>query len=106
MDVQQYVRFADTYGRAFVVGVPEVVYDSVFHFVGDKLGMTEFFAEHDCVYGESLVDVQIIFPVDCFDLFVHFIGILCNEMLDRFQDADSSSQAEICLVHHFLVSAE
>ena len=68
--------------------------------------MAEFLAEHNCVYGESFIYIQIIFPVDCLDLFIHLIGIFRYKLFDRFQDADSGPQAEIRLVHHLLVAAE
>ena len=68
--------------------------------------MAEFIAEYDGIYGESLLYIQDVFPGNGFDLFVDFIGILGVEVFDGFQNTDGSAQAEICFVHHFLITGE
>lgn len=68
--------------------------------------MAELFAEDYGVYGEAVVYAQIVFPMDGFDLLVYFIGILGCKVLDRLQNADGGTQAEVGLVHHFFVSTE
>ena len=68
--------------------------------------MAELFAEYYRIYGKGLVCVQEVFPMDCLDLFVDFIGVFGIEVFDGFQDADGRTQAEVCFVHHCLVSTE
>ena len=68
--------------------------------------MAKFFAEYNCVYRKRLVHIKILFPWNGLYLVVNFISILCRKILDRLQNADSSTEAEICLVHHTLVSCK
>ena len=68
--------------------------------------MAEFVAEDNRIDGKGLVNVHVVIPVDGFDLLIDFVGVLGREVLNRFQDADGCTQAEVGFVHHLLVSAE
>ena len=104
VDIQKYIRICDADRRAFACLFAEIIHDGILHFVGNKFGVTEFIGENNCIYRKTLGIVQIVFPIDGLNVVVDFIRVVCLEMLDRFQDADSCSQAEICLIHHGLVA--
>ena len=104
--VQQHVRFVDTHAGTFAGLLAEIVHDGILHLVGNELGMTELFTEYNRVHGKGLVRIQIVFPSDGFNLFVNLVGILGCEVFDGFQYPDGCTQAEVCLVHHFLITTE
>ena len=68
--------------------------------------MAKLFTEHHGINGKSLTRIQMIFPMDGFDLVVNFVSIFSGEVFDWFQDADSCTQAEVGFVHHFFVAAK
>ena len=106
MDIQQYVRIADAYRRAFACLFTEIIHDCIFHLVRNKLRMAKFFAEYYCIYCKCLVYVEIFLPRNCLYFIVNFVGILCRKVLDRFKNTDSSTEAEISLIHHTLIPCE
>ena len=106
VNVQQYVRIIDTDRRTFSGFLAEIVHNRIFHFIRNELRMAELIAEHHCVDSESLVNIEIIFPSNGLYLVINFVSILRCEVLDRFQDADSGTKAEISLIHHTFISGE
>ena len=68
--------------------------------------MTEFFTEYNGIYGEGLVYIQYIFPIDGFDLIINFVGILGFKIFDGLQNADGGAQAKVRFVHHLFISGE
>ena len=106
VNIEQYIRIIDAYRRTFACLFAEIIHNSILHLIRYKLGMTEFLAEYNCIYRKRLVYIKILFPWNSLYLVVNFISILCRKILDRFQNADSSTEAEICLVHHTLVSCK
>ena len=41
-----------------------------------------------------------------FDGIIHFISSVCSKMFDRFEDANSSTQTEVCFIHHRFVAGK
>ena len=92
-----HIGMVDAYRGALSCLFTEIVHNGVFYFVGYELGVTELVRENHSVYGKTFIFIQEVFPRNGLDSFVNFIGILRLKMFDGFQDADGSTQAEVCL---------
>ena len=104
MDVQCHIGMVDAYRGALSCLFTEIVHNGIFYFIGHELGVTEFVRENHSVYGKTFIFIQEVFPCNGFDSFVNFVGILRLKMFNGFQDADGSTQAEVCLIHHFFIA--
>ena len=86
------VRVADTYRRTFLILLDEVVNDGIFGPISHELGVVKVLRVNDRIDGKGLVQGDVFFPLDLFDLFINRVCIFGLEMIDRFQDTECRTE--------------
>ena len=106
--VEHDVGAVEAYAGSALVAevVAEPVHDAVFHAVSHELGVAELFAERYGVDSESLSHRHQRAPVELFYLGVQLVGVGGVEGIERFENTQSGTAAEVCFIEHCEVAAK